>query len=274
MNPAFAPGHVEHLAAILKAVSGFVLSADKHYLIEPRLAPVARRFGMASVDQVLGKLRATPNEDLIWAVAEAMSVNETTFFRDRTPFDLFKDEIAPGLAARRPGGKLKVWCAGVATGQEAYSLAMLGEAMAGVDLDILGCDFSQRCLEKAQAGVYTQFEVQRGLPIRMLVDHFDKQDEMWRANARLRQAVHWRKMNLMGDFRGLGPFDVVFCRNVLPYFDPDTRRVVLEKIAAVMAPDGFLFLAATETAMETEAFRPAPGRRGLYARDPGFRKAA
>ncbi|MBX7248660.1 MAG: protein-glutamate O-methyltransferase CheR [Caulobacteraceae bacterium] len=264
---------MEHLAAVLKAVSGFVLTPDKHYLIEPRLAPVARRYGMASVEQVLGKLRTQPDEELIWSVAEAMSVNETTFFRDKAPFDLLRDEVAPALAGRRAGGRLKVWCAGVSTGQEAYSIAMLGAA-AGLDLEILGTDFSQRCLEKAVAGVYTQFEVQRGLPIRQLVEHFDKQDEMWRANARLRQSVHWRKQNLMGDFRGLGPFDIVFCRNVLPYFDADTRRTVLEKIAAVTAPDGFLFLGVTETAMDSDAFRPAPGRRGLYARDPEFRLAA
>lgn len=270
----FQAGHVEHLAAVLKAVSGFVLTPDKAYLIEPRLAPVARRFGMSSAEAVLTKLRQTPNEELIWAVAEAMSVTETTFFRDRAPFQLFRDEVAPALAARRPGGKLRVWCAGVATGQEAYSLAMVGLGLPNVDLEVLATDFSQRCLEKAASGVYTQFEVQRGLPVRLLVDHFEKSDELWRANARLRQAVTWKKVNLMGDFRGLGQFDVVFCRNVLPYFDADTRRATLEKLAAVLAPDGFLFLGATETAMESPAFRPAPGRRGLYARDPEFRKAA
>jgi chemotaxis protein methyltransferase CheR len=207
-------------------------------------------------------------------VAEAMSVNETIFFRDKAPFELLRDEVAPALAARRSGGLLKVWCAGVATGQEAYSIAMLGDALPGVNFEILATDFSQRNLEKAAAGVYTQFEVQRGLPIRQLVDHFDKHDEMWRANARLRGAVQWKKQNLMGDFRGLGPFDVVFCRNVLPYFDAVTRKAVLEKIAAVMAADGFLFLGATETAMDSHAFRPTPGRRGLYARDPEFRAAA
>lgn len=270
----FQPGHVEHLAAVLKAVSGFVLTPDKTYLIEPRLAPVARRFGMASADAVLNKLRQSPNEELIWAVAEAMSVNETTFFRDRLPFQLFRDEVAPALAARRPGGKLRVWSAGVATGQEAYSLAMVGLALPNVELEILATDFSQKCLEKAASGVYTQFEVQRGLPVRLLVDHFEKADELWRANARLRQSVTWKKVNLMGDFRGLGTFDVIFCRNVLPYFDAETRKSVLEKLAAVMAPDGFLFLGATETAMDSAAFRPAPGRRGLYARDPEFRKAA
>ena len=129
---AFSPGHVDHLAAILKAVSGFVLPAAKHFPTEPRRAPVAPRWGRAPVEAVLGKLRGSPDEDLIWAVAEAMSVNETTFFRDRHPFELFRDEIAPALAARRPGGKVKVWCAGVATGQEAYSLAMLGEGLQGV----------------------------------------------------------------------------------------------------------------------------------------------
>ena len=270
----FASGHVEHLAAVLKAVSGFVLSPDKAYLIEPRLAPIARKFGMNSADAVLTKLRTAPTEELIWAVAEAMSVTETTFFRDRLPFQLFREEVAPALAARRPGGKLKVWCAGVATGQEAYSVAMIGLALPNVNLEILATDFSQRCLEKAAAGVYTQFEVQRGLPVRLLVDHFEKNDELWRANARLRQAINWRKVNLMGDFRGLGQFDVIFCRNVLPYFDGDTRKATLEKLAAVLAPDGFLFLGATETAMDSPAFRPTPGRRGLYARDPEFRQAA
>lgn len=271
---ALHPAHVEHLAAILKAVSGFVLSPDKAYLVEPRLAPVARREGLTSVEAVLAKLRTAPDENLIWAVAEAMSVNETTFFRDRAPFDLFLREIAPAIAARRDDRTVRVWCAGVATGQEAYSLAMLGASLPDLKLEILGTDFSQRCLEKAAAGVYTQFEVQRGLPVRLLVDHFEKQDEMWRAGARLRQAVTWRKVNLLGDFRGLGPFDVVFCRNVLTYFDVATRQQVLDNIAAVMATDGFLFLGAAETALESHAFRPTPGRRGLYARDPEFRQAA
>jgi len=270
----FQPDHVEHLATILKAVSGFVLSPEKAYLIEPRLAPLARREGMASVEQVLLRLRRAPDERLIWAVAEAMSVNETTFFRDRSPFELFRDEIAPAIASRRRDRTVRVWCAGVATGQEAYSLAMLGLQMPEVKLEILGSDFSQRCLEKAQSGLYTQFEVQRGLPVRQLIEHFDKVDEMWRANARLRQAVAWKPVNLMGDLSRLGRFDVVFCRNVLTYFDEPTRRDVLEKIAGVLEPDGFLVLGAAETSMDSAAFRPAPGRRGLYARDPEFRKAA
>lgn len=268
------PDHVENLAVILKAVSGFVLTPDKAYLIEPRLAPLARREGMASVEAVLSRLRRAPEEKLIWAVAEAMSVTETTFFRDRAPFDLFRDELAPAIASRRKDRKVRVLCAGVSTGQEAYSLAMLGLGMSDVELEIVGVDFSHRALEKAQAGIYTQFEIQRGLPVRLLVDHFDKVDEMWRANPRLRQAVTWKAANLMGDLSRLGGFDMVFCRNVLSGFDEPTRRSVLEKIAAILAPDGFLVLGATETAMETDAFRPTPGRRGLYARDPEFRLAA
>jgi len=271
---ALAPERVEHLAAILKAVSGFVLTPDKTYMVEPRLSAVARREGLPSVDAVLAKLRTQPTEELIWAVAEAMAVTETTFFRDRTPFDLFRDEIAPAIAARRPDRIVRVWCAGVGTGQEAYSLAMLGEAMTDLRLDILGTDFSRRCLEKAQSGLYTQFEVQRGLPARLLIEHFDKADEMWRANDRLRQAVTWKKSNLLGDFSGLGRFDVVFCRNVLPGFDAATRRDVLDRLAQVTAPDGFLVLGAAETALESGAFRQLPGRRGFYARDPEHRAAA
>ena len=271
---AAPPAHIEHLAAILKAVSGFVLSPDKHYLIEPRLAPVARREGLPSAEAVLAKLKSAPDENLIWSVAEAMSVTETTFFRDRVPFALFRDEIAPAVAARRKDRTVRVWCAGVSTGQEAYSLAMLADSLPDLRLEILASDFSRRCLEKAQAGLYTQFEVQRGLPVRLLLDHFDKVDENWRADARLRQAIAWKKVNLLADFSGLGPFDVVFCRNVLGVFDEATRRDVLDRIAAVTAPDGFLVLGATETAIDSIAFRQLPGRRGFYARDPAFRAAA
>ena len=269
-----AADRIEHLAAILKAVSGFVLTPDKAHLVEPRLAQVARREGYPSVEAVLAKLRTAPTEDLIFGVAEAMSVCETTFFRDRAPFELFREEIAPAIAARRPGGEVKVWCAGVSTGQEAYSLALLADALPQVKLDILGSDFSKKCLEKAQAGLYTQFEVQRGLPARLLVDHFDKVDEMWRASPRLRQAVTWKKVNLLADFSKLGRFDVVFCRNVVSGFDAETRRDVLDRIAQVLAPDGFLVLGASETAIDSDAFRQVPGRRGFYARDPEFRKAA
>lgn len=265
--------HVEHLATILKAVSGFVLSPEKSYLIEPRLAPVARREGLPSVQAVLAKLRRSPDEKLIWAVAEAMSASETTFFRDREPFRLFRDEIAPAIAGRRKDSRVRVWCAGVSTGQEAYSLAMLGLDMPQVKLEILGTDFSRRCLEKAQSGLYTQFEVQRGLPVRLLVDHFDKVDEMWRAGPRLRQAVSWKIVNLMGDVSRLGRFDVVFCRNVLGGFDERTRAEVLDKLAGAVEPDGFLVLGKSETG-DHPALRPLPGRAGMFSTDPEFRRAA
>ena len=270
---------VEHLAALLKARSGLILGPDKAYLVESRLAPVARRDGFGSVAELLTALRLKRDERLIGAVVDAMTTNETFFFRDKTPFDQFKDDVLPALAGRA-GGTVKVWCAACSTGQEPYSLAMIGEEerhrFPGLKLDILGTDISDRVLEKARAGLYTQFEVQRGLPIQMLVKHFEKVEDNWRINARLRGAVRWKNANLLEDLRHLGRFDVVYCRNVLIYFDAETKRRVLENIAGLMPDDGFLFLGAAETVLGvTEAFKPVPGKRGLYAKNPAFiRKAA
>lgn len=270
---------VEHLAALLKARSGLILGPDKAYLVESRLAPVARRDGFGSVAELLTALRLKRDERLIGAVVDAMTTNETFFFRDKTPFDQFKDDVLPALAGRS-GGTVKVWCAACSTGQEPYSLAMIGEEerhrFPGLKLDILGTDISDRVLEKARAGLYTQFEVQRGLPIQMLVKHFEKVEDNWRINARLRGAIRWKNANLLEDLRHLGRFDVVYCRNVLIYFDAETKRRVLENIAGLMPDDGFLFLGAAETVLGvTEAFKPVPGKRGLYAKNPAFiRKAA
>ncbi len=176
------PDDIDHLAVMLKTRSGLILGSDKTYLIESRLSPVARREGYANVAALLTALRTKRDEKLMAACTDAMTTNETFFFRDKLPFDQFRSDVLPPLARARLSGEIKIWCAACSTGQEPYSLAMLMEDMRmlypRVNLDILATDISDRCLEKAQAGLYTQFEVQRGLPIQMMVKHFEKVDEM------------------------------------------------------------------------------------------------
>ena len=266
------PEDIEHLAVMLKARSGLILGSDKTYLIESRLAPVARREGFSTVSALLNALRSKRDEKLIATVTDAMTTNETFFFRDKVPFDQFKSDILPALAKSRINGDIKIWCAACSTGQEPYSLAMLMDEMhmlyPRVNLDILATDISDRCLEKAQAGLYTQFEVQRGLPIQMMVRNFEKVDEMWRISPKLRASIRFKKLNLLEDLRSVGRMDVVYCRNVLIYFDLETKKRVLEQIATILPDDGYLFLGAAETVLGiTNAFKPMAGMRGLYIKN-------
>ncbi len=263
---------IEHLAAMLKSRSGLILGSDKTYLIESRLAPVARREGFATVSTLLAGLRTKRDEKLMTIVTDAMTTNETFFFRDKAPFDQFKSDVLPALAKARTNGDIKIWCAACSTGQEPYSLAMMMDEMRiqfpRVNLDILATDISDRCLEKAQSGLYTQFEVQRGLPITMMVKNFEKVDEMWRISPKLRQSIRFKKMNLLEDLRSVGRLDVIYCRNVLIYFDLETKKRVLEQMATLLPDDGYLFLGAAETVLGiTDAFKPMQGMRGLYIKN-------
>jgi chemotaxis protein methyltransferase CheR len=199
-----------------------------------------------------------------------MTTNETFFFRDKVPFDHLKATIMPELLrARASRRSLRIWCAASSTGQEPYSIAMclkeLGAALTGWRVEIIATDLSQGVLEKSKAGLFSQFEVQRGLPIQLLVKHFVQTGELWQLNADIRAMVQFRQFNLLQDFAHLGAFDIIFCRNVLIYFDQDTKTNVFGRLAKVIEPDGFLMLGAAETVVGlTETFRPYPDRRGLY----------
>ena len=272
------PGEISVISDLVRRRSGVIVDADKIYVLETRLAPIARRQGFTSLSELIAELQARPDEKLIWSVVEAMSSTETLFFRDRTPFQQISDEVLPALA-RKGRKSVRVWSAGCSTGQEPYSVAMLVEEERGkhgpMDVEIHASDLSEGCLEKGMAGIYTQFEVQRGLPSRLLIKYFDKVDENWVLSPRIRQAVRMRRQNLLTEVKGGGPFDLVLCRNVVNAFDPSTARTVLEQIAATLAPDGYLIMGAYETsAQHTPAFRPVPGLRGLYVRDPNFKVAA
>jgi chemotaxis protein methyltransferase CheR len=248
------------IADTLKARSGLTLGPDKMYLVETRLAPLIKREGLRTLDELATRLR--PGSKLESDMVEAMTTNESLFFRDTKPFDLLRTAILPKLHANRaPGTPLRIWSAAAANGQEAYSIAMivagLAQELGGRRVEIMGTDIAREPLERARQGLYTQFEVQRGLPMQMLVKHFTKEDQQWRIKQALRDAVSFRLWNLLSDLGPLGRFDVVFCRNVLIYFDPPTKRRVLEAIARQMQPDGLLFLGGAETVLGvTEVFRP------------------
>jgi chemotaxis protein methyltransferase CheR len=268
------PDDYDYLRTLLKARSGLVLSADKHYLVESRLLPVARKAGLFNLTGLVGRLKGADAEPLIVEVVEAMTTNESSFFRDRIPFDQFRDTIMPALLAARAGSRrIRIWCAAAATGQEPYTLAIclkeMGKELRGWRVEILATDLSQDVLEKAKSGIYNQFEVQRGLPVLMLIKYFSQVGELWQIAPEIRGMVKFMPLNLLHDFSHLGAFDVVFCRNVLIYFDQATKTDVLERIAAVTERDGYLVLGGAETVVGlTEAFGPLPDRRGLYAPQP------
>jgi chemotaxis protein methyltransferase CheR len=269
----------EFLRLFLKARSGLALTVEKRYLAESRLRPVCRRFELDSLAELVTGLKGG-DRDLETAVIEAMTTNETYFFRDKSPFDLFRDVLLPRHLERRSAHRrLRIWSAAASTGQEPYSIAMLlDEASARLDgwqIEILATDLSTEVLEKARAGLYSQFEVQRGLPIRLLLKHFVQVGGQWRIAPQIRSMVNFRPLNLVADFGSIGPFDIIYCRNVLIYFDSATKADVLRRLAEAMAPDGALLLGAAETVIGlTDAFTPDVHHRGLYARAARARPAA
>jgi chemotaxis protein methyltransferase CheR len=264
------PDQYEYLCRFLKERSGLVLQPQKQYLVESRLMPVVRRNGLPDLGELLRRLRAPDAEPLRVAVTEAMTINESFFFRDKIPFDRFRDTILPALVEARASRKrIRIWCAAAATGQEPYSLAMMlqeaADRLAGWRIEILATDISNEMIEKARAGLYTQFEVQRGLPIQLLIRNFEQVGELWRIKEDLRRMVQFRRLNLLDDFSSLGVFDLVFCRNVLIYFDNATKTAVFERLVRSLARDGFLVLGAAETVVGlTDVFLPHPDKRGLY----------
>ncbi|GAB4515589.1 MAG: protein-glutamate O-methyltransferase CheR [Roseibium sp.] len=265
-----SPSEFEFLKTFLKTRSGLVLSNDKQYLVESRLLPIARTAKLETLSALIQQLQRGGNKMLETDVVEAMTTNESFFFRDKTPFEHFKETMLPALLERRSARKqLKIWCAAASTGQEPYSLAIClkedAAKMGGWRTRILGTDLSQEVLEKAKTGLYSQFEVQRGLPIQLLLKYFEQKGDMWQINAGMRAMIEWKKLNLLESFTHLGEFDIIFCRNVLIYFDQATKSEILARLAKSMPDDGYLVLGAAETVVGlTDAFKPVAGKRGLF----------
>jgi chemotaxis protein methyltransferase CheR len=264
------PQDYDFIRKLLRERSGLVLSADKQYLVESRLLPVVRKTGHANLNSLIAALRQAQHTPLAATVVEAMTTNESLFFRDKVPFENFRNLVMPAMVAARGRERhLRIWCAAAATGQEPYSLAMaineMGSALAGWRIDILATDISTDALEKAKRGLYTQFEVQRGLPIQMLIKYFTQVGDLWQISEQMRGAITYRHFNLLHDYRMLGTFDVIFCRNVLIYFDQETKIDVLNRLSRSLSHDGYLLLGAAETVVGlSPLFRPLPDHRGVY----------
>lgn len=246
------PKNYQFLVALVKQECGLALDPDRADMAETRLEAVARRFDRDDPDALLTNIMSTKSRQSVDAVVEAMVTNETFFFRDSMPFMHFEQTALPNmLALRGDKRQLRIWSAATSTGQEAYSLAMIMDRqkskMQGWRTQIVATDISQAALKRAESGDYSQFEVQRGLPIRLLMQNFDPKGERWQIKKPLRQAVKFERFNLLSDPTELGQFDAIFCRNVLMYFEPDLRRKVIDRLAARLAPDGRLYLGGAET---------------------------
>jgi chemotaxis protein methyltransferase CheR len=255
------------IARLCAERAGLKVDPEKVYLLENRLAPVARREGFASVHDLVVAIRDRDDDRLAWAAVEAMSPTETAFFREPDVFDRIVSEALPDLAMRREGGALRLWAAACGAGQEVYSLAMALEeqAPAGVTIEVFASDLCERRLEKAQVGVYSQFEVQRGLSARRLVRHFEGLEEGFVLSPRVRQMVRWRRVNLMEDLSRFGQFDVVLCRNLMGYLLEDARARVLGNLERTLKPGGWLVLGAGEAAPGLSPIAERPGFHGRPA---------
>ncbi len=257
---------------LLKDKSGLVLTQDKAYLIESRLNPVAKKWGYDGIPAMTQVMRGVPSPDLVNDIIEAMTTNETSFYRDNTPFDIFKNTVIPYFKNKTGHPpRLRIWCAAASSGQEPYSLAMLlkeeAASLPGWNFEIVATDISHEILEQAKAGVYTQFEVQRGLPITHLMKYFTQTDDTWAINDDIKNMITYKYFNLLDPMTSLGQFDIIFCRNVLIYFDQETKKDVMERAHKQMADDAFFFLGGAETVLGiTDQFTAVPNCRGLYAK--------
>ena len=262
------------IADLLAARTGQHLTESRRWRVNSALAGLFREHGISNVDQLvclLASPRTGPESpDLSQQVVEALLNNETYFFRDKPTFDQLPQEILPELARRRAGTKrLSIWSAGCSTGQEVYSLAMLfaeqKERWAGWSIELIGTDVSHRAINAARSGLFSQFEVQRGLGVTQMLRHFDETTGGWQIREDARRMVHFRQHNVLGPPPGRHPFDLVLCRNVLLYFDRATRSAAFERLASAVAPDGFLMLGAGETVVgQTDRFTPSPRRASFF----------
>lgn len=249
------PSNFQYLCDTVYRDSGIVLDESKHYLIEARLTPLAKKAGAEDLDSLCNLIRSVSGRRLREQVVEAMTTNETLFFRDIKPFEGLRQVIIPELTARpRPDQTLRILSAACSSGQEAYSLAMLFSEMRipGWKLNILGIDLSDEILAKAERGRYQQLEVNRGLPASYLVKYLRRDETVWEIKPEIRAMTRWKKFNLLDDMRSLGTFDIVMCRNVLIYFDQPTKSRILGRLRDRLTPGGYLFLGASESTLNLD----------------------
>lgn len=265
-----SPHDFEIFQTLLKNVSGLSIDQGKMYLLQSRLRPLLVEHNLASISELAEAVRANPKSPLAWIVVEAMTTNETSFFRDVRPFDLFKDYIMPSLMENGQKRRIRIWSAACSSGQEPYSLAMIIKEQRWIEqgwsFEIFSTDISHDILKTAKEGIYSQFEVQRGLPIQMLVKYFSqREDGKWAISDEIKNMIHYKQFNLLHSMAGFGTFDIIFCRNVLIYFDAPTKADVLQKMHALQNPEGFLLLGGAESVIGvTDVYKAVQGQRGLY----------
>ena len=262
MTPAGSENAFAYLRKLIYDNSAIVLEADKRYLLEARLTPMLTRERLATFDDLVTRLHGSDAGPLRQRVLEAVTTHETSFFRDVHPFDLFRTTLVPRLLDERSGSKrINIWCGASSTGQEPYSIAFIlnecGLQLGGWTVDFTATDLSEEVLARARSGVFTQLEVNRGLPAPMLIKHFDKVGLDWQVKAELRKTINFRKVNLMDRWPAMSDLDVVFMRNVLIYFDVAAKKRVFDRLARIIRPGGYLFLGSVESTHSlSEQFQP------------------
>jgi chemotaxis protein methyltransferase CheR len=260
----------DYVRTLVHKESAIVLAPGKEYLVEARLLPVARQLGLADVGQLVDSVRSRPTPDSTRRIVEALTTNETSWFRDGDPFTALTSTVLPALQATRgPAERLQIWSAACSSGQEPYTIAMLLEDAlpnAAGRVSITATDISREMVERTRAGRFTQLEVNRGLPAPMLVRHFSRAGTEWEVSSGLRRMVAVRECNLAAPLPRMGPFDVVYLRNVLIYFDLGTKQAILRRVRELMRPDGWLFLGAAETTLGVDDNweRVVVGRSSAY----------
>ena len=263
-----SPSDYEFLSDFLVKASGLNLGEGKSYLLESRLLPVAQSLGLGGIEELVQAIKTMPTPELKTSIIEAMTTNETLFFRDKKPFDELATLMMPNiLEAKKLQRKVRIWCAASSSGQEPYSIAMqlkesVPELSAGWQVEIVATDIDGQILAKAKQGQYTQFEVQRGLSIQMLMKYFEKNDQGWQIKPEIRNCITWKQLNLLDSFSHLGQFDVIFCRNVLIYFDTERKKEILDRMATLLPKHGYLVLGGAETVLGIcDSFNRAKGFR-------------
>ncbi len=268
---SISPVDFTFICEIVKKHSGLSLSDEKKYLVNARLLPLAKRLGFEGISELVSTVKMGGRSDILIQINEAMTTNETSFFRDIRPFEQFKNIIFPHIKKHNKNGQIKIWCSACSTGQEPYSLAITilnnPDIFGDYSFSIIATDINKKVLAKAREGIYSQFEVQRGLPIADLTTHFDRNvdsGEKWQIKNNIRNMIKFDCLNLMDNFSSIGKFDVIFCRNVLIYFEPDTKKVVLEKLSKCLNPNGLVLLGSSETANDYSELKAFDEVRGAY----------
>ena len=266
---SMGPREFEFVRKLVRAESAIVLDDGKEYLVESRLLPLARAAGHTDVTSYVADVARRRQPLALTAVVEALTTNETSWFRDTDPFVALRDTVLPMLAKTRPDKSIRIWSAACSSGQEPYSVAMTlldSPLLADWDVTIVATDLSEEMVQRGRAGEYSQLEVNRGLPAPLLVRHFQREGLSWRISPELRSSVEFRQHNLLRPYTLLGTFDIVFVRNVLIYFDLETKRDILRRVRQVTAPDGYLFLGGAEMTRGVDDGweRESAGRSPLY----------